>query len=196
MTSHSRGFLSRIAVRSSNRRYRDLPESVDRFDQRTEEDDDVDSIRTYLPPYSPRADEPFNRPPSPAPTYNTVDIQDTSPTEITTRQPPGPTHNALPKPQAAIDNIVNRLKESLKNPKAWRLRSDGKMRFFWALRCPAGTARLLEDYIEEIKSRVLGTNEWKVEQFCFIYKGQQLGMLWCRPIRPEVSILCCSRTDL
>jgi hypothetical protein len=184
MNSPRRGLLSRIGVRSSNRRYRDLPEYVDRF----EDDNDTASIDTALPAYSQYADEPYARPPSPAPTYNTVDIREVSHSEITTPQRYGPVHSALPKPQAAIDDIVNRLNESIKNPKAWRVKKDGQMSFFWALRCTAGTGRLLNNYIEEIKTRTLKSNEWKVERFCFIYKGQQLGTLWCRPIHPEVFI--------
>jgi hypothetical protein len=196
MTSRGRGLLTRIGVLSSNWRYRDLPEPMDQFNVRMEYDDDADSIRSVLPPYSPRADEPFYRPPSPAPSYSTLDIRETSPARNVAPRRSGPPHNALPKPQAAIDDLVNRLTESLRNPQAWRVKHDGKLSFFWALRCEAGMARVLNNYIEEIKTRALGTNDWKVERFCFIFKGQQLAMLWCRPIHTEVFIYCYSTTDL
>lgn len=173
------GFLSRLGIHHIREYY----PAVERFDLRISvRDDDAASINTVLPPYSRYAD-PMNRPPSPAPTYCTVD-EPRSPGYQTivheTRR------NSAIDYQATIDEIVTRLRESLKNTKAWRRHNSGERSFFWALRCAPGSAGVLQDYINEIKDRVLIAHDWRVEKFCFIFKGQKLGDLLCRPIHTEV----------
>jgi hypothetical protein len=192
MSSLRRGLLSRFSNRDSNSRSRDLPPPVDRFDLRINGDDSA-SIRTVLPAYSRNSSIDPNRPPSPAPTYYTVDErQSTIRSSSTTPTSTSPTPNgkpAGPVEQSAIDELVKRLRQSLNNPKSWRLNHDGRKSFFWALRCAPGTADLLHDNIDEIKARVFEKCHWQVEKFCFIFKGQKLVDLWCRPIDTQVVYL-------
>ena len=196
MNSPRRGLLSRFGIRST--RSRDLPTQFERFDLHISIDDDTASVHTILPAYSPRSNLPlspplnlplnlsFNRPPSPAPTYYTVDERETTPTQIIKPHPNVIAPSTQINPQPIIDEIVNRLHESIKNPKSWRLHSNGKKSFFWALRCAPGTVDILNENVNEIRRRIMGTRDWKVEKFCLLYRGQKLGDLWCRPIRTDV----------
>ena len=113
MSTARRGFFSRIGIH----RLRVHPRVVERFDLRINNDDTV-SIRTILPAYSPRSGIP-NRPPSPAPTYYTVDERETSPAP--TIHPnvadPDPEIN----PQSVIDGLVSGIRESFKNSKSWHV---------------------------------------------------------------------------
>jgi hypothetical protein len=182
MASLRRGLLSRF---SSTSRSRDLPLTIDRMD-RMSIADDSSSIRTVLPAY-PYNSETQHRPPSPAPTYQTID-QIQSSHSVQPVVPPLP-QKGIDK-QAIIEELVNRVRDSLYNPKAWRLHNDGRKSFFWALRCVPGTADVLQDSIQEIRENVVGGRDWQVDKFCFIFKGQKLGDLWCRPIDPAVSLDC------
>jgi len=91
------------------------------------------------------------------------------------------THKSIDA-QVTVDELVNRVRDSLYNPKSWRLQNDGRRSFFWALCCVPGTADILHDRIQEMREKVFGKRDWRVEKFCFIFKGQKLGDLWCRPI--------------
>jgi hypothetical protein len=179
-----RGFFSRLGVHASSARSRDLPTTIDSMNRMSLADDDASSIRTVLPAY-PYGAEPQNRPPSPAPTYNTIDqprlahpVHPADPPKVDTRV----------RTQAAVEELVIRIRESFQNPKSWRLHNDGRKSFFWALRCVPGTADILHDSIHEIRERVVGKGNWRVEKFCFIFRGQKLVDLWCRPIDPAVNI--------
>ena len=184
MNSSRRGLFSRLGFRHN----RDPSPAVERFDLRTSAKEDYSPrISIVLPPYS-RYEDPINRPPSPAPTYCTVD----EPRSPTFRPIFPETRNEMDiDAQIAIDKIVNRLRESLKNSKAWRRHRNGERSFFWALRCAPGTADLLQDHMAEIRDRVLITRDWRIEKFCFIFKGQKLGDLFCSPIQTEVYLRFC-----
>jgi hypothetical protein len=185
MPSPRRSFLSRIGVHRthhSTRAPRYVPLVVDRFDLGIGEDDG------YLPPYN-RITDPYNRPPSPTPTYHTFDER---------RRPRHNVSNIVAHKaaqismyhQQLIDELVIRLRENLKNPNSWRLNKVGKRSFFWALKCSEGTADILSENMDEIKDRVLVDRNWTVEKFCLIFKGQKLEDLWCRPVVTEVSFFC------
>ena len=152
MSTARRGFLSRIGIRRTPA----FPQVVERFDLRISidnyVDDDAASIRTVLPAYSPRSNRPqpmlpqqfLYRPPSPTPTYYTVDEPETPPAETITHHHPNDVNPITQvDPLSVIDDIVNRLRESLKNPKSWRVLGNGEKSFFWALRCAPGTADIL-----------------------------------------------------
>ena len=194
MSTVRRGFLSRIGIRRTH----DLPPAIERFNVRIsidDDDDDAASIRTVLPAYSPRSYRPqpmlpqplLYRPPSPTPTYYTVDEREPPLTETITHRHPNVDHPITEvDPRSIIDDLVNRLHESLKNSKSWRVLGNGEKSFFWALRCVPGTADIINDNVNEIRNRIMGTHDWMVEKFCIIYRGQKLGDLWCRPIHTEV----------
>jgi hypothetical protein len=178
MPTVRRGLLSRFGSHSSSPPSRDLPPTVNRFDLRITDNNDTASIRTVLPAYT-RSTDSIQRPTSPTPTYYTIDES----SSIT----PSDSHTvANSTSHRTIDEFVNRLRESLKNPKSWRLHNNGQKSFFWALRCIPGTAELLNDNIQEIKDRAVTVNDWQIKIFCFIFKGQKLLDLWCRPILTEV----------
>jgi hypothetical protein len=196
MSTARRGFLSRIGIRRTH----DLPPVVERFNVRisidNDDDDDAASIHTILPAYSPRSNRPLPqqflyRPPSPTPTYYSVDERETPPLEtITHHHHPD---NDYPinqiDPQSVVDGLINRLRESLKNPKSWRVLRNGEKSFFWALRCAPGTADILNDNLGAIRSKIIEAHDWRVEKFCVIFRGQKLGDLWCRPIHTEVGFI-------
>ena len=212
MSTTRRGFLSRIGVRRTH----GLPPVVERFDIRisidNDDDDDAASIRTVLPAYSPRSNRPqpllpqqlLYRPPSPTPTYYSVEEREPPLAEtITHRYPRVDYPNNLVDhpnnqadhpindvdPQSVVDELVNRVRESLKNPKSWRQLGNGEKSFFWALRCVPGTADIINDNVNKIRNRIMGTHDWRVEKFCIIFRGQKLGDLWCRPIQTEVGFI-------
>lgn len=170
-------FSDSIRSRFSRARSR-LPVVVDRFDVRISTDDDAASVRTLLPAYSRNTDA-SNRPPSPTPTYYTIDEQQS--------QSSGPSSSkAKSNPQPTIDEFVTRVSSSLNNPKAWRLHNNGERSFFWALRCIPGTADVLHEHVEQIRDELVGGHDWKVEKFCFIFRAQKFVDLWCRPIDIQV----------
>jgi hypothetical protein len=206
MSTARRGFLSRIGIRRSPA----LPPVVERFDLRISidnyvDDDDAASIRTLLPAYSPRSNRPqpmlpqqfLCRPPSPTPTYYSVDEPETPPPEMTTHHHPNDVnHITEVDPLSIVDDIVNRLQESLKNPRSWRVLGNGEKSFFWALRCAPGTADILNSNISEIRSRIMGTQDWRMQKCCVIFRGQKLGDLWCRPIHTQVGFVLSFFADL
>ena len=192
--SNRRTFLSRIGI---NRvpRYDEFPapysppySPTESFTLRLSVDDDTESIHSVLPPYSPRscrpAQFPLNRPPSPAPSYHSVvgETPPTSPLPMMTRFT-DPQTQPTPSASEVVDEIITRLRANLKNPKQWRRVHTGESSFFWALRCNAGTADVILDDLEHIKDKVLDLENWRVEKFCLIFKGQKLGDLLCRPIQ-------------
>lgn len=180
MSSLRRGILARFSGTPSNARNRTLPPTVDRFDVRLQEDDNA-SIRTVLPAYS-RNSVQSGRPPSPAPTYVTVDESAGS---ANSNEGVSQSETGKVNPSRVIDQFIVRLQEVLKSPKTWRVHNNGERSFFWALRCAPGAADILNDNIEEIKSATVDSN-WRVEKFCVIFQGQTLGNLLCRPIHTEV----------
>lgn len=182
MSPQKRGFFSRLGFQNNG----DLRSAVKQFDLYTSARDDYSPRNsTILPPYSLYADL-ANRSPSPAPSYYTVD----EPCSPTFRPIFPETRNEIAvHTQAAIDEMVNRLRESLKNSKAWRHHKNGERSFFWALPCAPGTADLLYKYVAEIRDRVLNTQDWRIEKFCFIFKGQKLGDFFCRPVHEDVNFL-------
>lgn len=196
MSTARRHFLSRIGIRRTPA----CRPGVEPFDLRISIDnyvnDDTASIRTVLPAYSPRSNRPqpilpqqfLYRPPSPTPTYYSVDEHEIPPAEttITHRHPNNVNPIAQVDPLSVIDEIVNRIHQSFKNPQSWRSLGNGEKSFFWALRCTPGTGNILNDNINEIRNRIMGAHDWKVEKFCVIFKGQRLGDLWCRPVHTEV----------
>src|SRR5579859_735709 len=159
MSSLRRGIFARFSGTPSNARNRNLPATVDRFDVRLQDDDGA-SIRTVLPAYS-RNSNHSDRPPSPAPTYVTVD--ESAGADYAND---GTSHSDTTKvnPKPVIAKFILRLQEVLKSPKAWRVHNNGEKSFFWALRCAAGTADILNDHIAEIKSATVDSN-WTVEKF-------------------------------
>lgn len=198
MNTVRRGFLSRIGIRRTH----DLPTVVERFDLRisidNDDDDDAASICTVLPAYSPRSNRPqpifpqqfLYRPPSPTPTYYSVDEREPLPVETTAHHHPNVVDSRTEVDERpVIDELVTRLHESLKNPKSWRALGNGEKSFFWALRCAPGTADILNDNINEIRHRIMGAHDWRVEKFCVLFRGQRLGDLWCRPIHTEVGFI-------
>jgi hypothetical protein len=183
MSSLRRGILARFGGNSSNPRNRTLPTTVGRFDMRLhDQDDDSASIRTVLPPYS-RNSSQTERPPSPAPSYMTVEGC-AAPESMTSHSlPPG---TDKPNPRAVTDNFILRLQETVRNPRTWRIQNNGDQSFFWALRCAPGTADILNDHLSEIKSAAVESS-WRIEKFSVVFEGQTLGDLLCRPIHTEVS---------
>lgn len=186
MPSPRRGLLARLGVRNghhSTTASRYLQSGADRFDFRIA-DSDVSSICTYLPPYD-RATETYHRPSSPTPSYHTIDER---------RRPRNnfasivhhKTAQINKHNQQLIDELIIRLRENLKNPNSWRAHKDGKRSFFWALKCSEGTADILCENLDEIRDRVLVNQDWRVEKFCLVFKGQKLEDLWCRPVITEV----------
>jgi hypothetical protein len=141
-----------------------------------------------LPPYTPSTDPYFNRPPSPAPSYCTVDVRDYQPLRRAQAAPPSPRSRKQQyiEPQPLVDQLVRRISESLKKPMAWRTLSNGEKCFFWALRCDAGAADIISQNLEQIRNRVLLSPDMRVEKFCMLFKGQKLVDLWCRPIQTKV----------
>lgn len=139
-----------------------------------------------LPPYSPRATLPtpfaLNTPPSPAYDVAVSGTPPTSPLPMMTRFTQPRPDNA-PTRNEVIDEIVTRLRENLKNPKQWRPSPAGETCFFWALRCNAGTADVILEQLEHIKDKVVLSDDWRVEKFTLIFKGQKLRDLLCRPVQ-------------
>jgi hypothetical protein len=184
MSSLRRGILARFSGTPSNTRNRPLPATVERFDLGLQ-DDDTSSIRTVLPPYS-RNSHHTERPPSPAPTYATIDDPASPETAAETRTSQHEKGNMNPTP--VINEFVVRLQDALKNPKSWRVQNNGDRVFFWALRCSPGTADVLNDHMTSIRNAAV-KDSWKVEKFCVIFQGQKLGDLMCRPIQTQVANL-------
>jgi hypothetical protein len=174
-------FGDSIRSRFSRARGR-LPSVVDRFDLRISEDDAA-SVRTLLPAYS-RNSSQSNRPPSPTPTYYTIDEQHGTPTG---KDGPPPDKTKV-DPQPVIDEFVTRVGKSINNPDSWRVKNNGEKSFFWALRCVPGTADILHQHVEQIQQALVGDHDWKVEKFCFIFRAQKFVDLWCRPIDIQVLI--------
>jgi hypothetical protein len=180
MPSLRRGLLSRLGVHVTPDRSGDLPIAIDRL---SVGDDDASSIRS-LPAYPYAADTP-QRSASPAPTYTTIDQPPSFP--VQSNQPVVPvTKPTQVEKQSAINEFVNRIRDSVYNTKSWRLNNDGRKCFFWALRCAPGTADMLHDSTQEIRDKVCGKRDWQVEKFCFMFQGQRFADLWCRPIDPVV----------
>lgn len=141
-----------------------------------------------LPPYTPSTDPYFNRPPSPAPSYCTVDVRDSQPLRRAQAAPPSPrSRKQQIESQTVVDQLVRRIDESLKKPNAWRTLSNGEKCFFWALRCDARAADIINENIDQIRNRVRLSPDWRVEKFCMLFKGQKLVDLWCRPIQTKVA---------
>lgn len=194
MNTARRDFLSRIGIR----RNPVFPPLVEPFDLRLSIENYVDvdtvSIHTVLPAYSPRSNQPqpmlpqqfLYRPPSRTPTYCTVDEHETPSAETTTHHHSNVSPIIRIDPLSVIDEIVNRIDHSFKNPRAWRALGSGEESFFWALRCLPGTGNILNNNLNEIRNRIMGTRGWRVEKFCVIFRGQKLGDLWCRPLNTEV----------
>jgi len=158
---------------------RPLPSSLEYDDF-----DDSASIRTVLPSYSQIADTP-SRPCSPPPSYYSLHDAVTRPVHT----PPmrnNPTLNRRSAEHQIVDELVHRLRDIIKNPATWRAHENGQRSFFWALRCVPGTADVLYENTQEIKDRILGSSDFQVERFSFIFKGQRLVDLWCRPIQNDV----------
>jgi hypothetical protein len=141
-----------------------------------------------LPPYTPSTDPYFNQPPSPPPSYSTVDVSDYQPLRRTQAAPPSPRSRKqrIFESQIIVDQLARRISESLKKPNAWRTLSNGEKCFFWALRCDAGAADIISENLDLIRNRVLLSPDWRVEKFCMLFKGQKLVDLWCRPIQTKV----------
>ena len=151
-------------------------------------DDDAASIRTVLPSYSESRHHRIAmiRPISPPPTYFDEPRTPTTPTSASF--PPAPRSptlcpNGEIDKQAAIDELISRLCETLDNPKAWRRQPSGFKTFFWALKCAAGTADILSENIDKIREKTIAG--YDVQKFCFAFRGQPLGELACRPVRVE-----------
>lgn len=192
--SNRRSFLSRIGV---NRipRYDEFPaldsppySPTESFTLRLSVNDDAASIHSVLPPYSPRSCRPtqfpLNRPPSPAPSYHSVvgETPPTSPLPMMTRFTDPEVPNA-PSSTEVVDELITRLRETLKNPNQWRRVDTGEQSFFWALRCNPGTTDVILEQMERIKDKVVDSENWRIEKFCLLFKGQKLGDLLCRPIQ-------------
>jgi len=145
-----------------------------------------EDIEEDLPPYSPPSRIPtqfvLNAPPSPA--YD-VAVGETPPTSPLSRMVcfTEPRVDNSPSRNEVIDEIVTRLRENLKNPRQWRPAHNGETSFFWALRCNAGTADVILEQLEHIKDKVVLSDDWRVEKFTLIFKGQRLRDLLCRPIQ-------------
>jgi hypothetical protein len=171
-----------------------LPRTVERFDLNTVEED----AATVLPPYSPCARQTtaeFTAMQPPPSYFSTCERH--APTDLL--PPPYPTspsivdrRSKLEERRRMIDDHVRRIRSVVENPAAWRDQGNGEKTFFWALRCPAGTADVLYAHTTEIRDRVLRGGDLRVEKFCFMFRGQKLVNLWCRPIQSEVSSLCSS----
>jgi hypothetical protein len=42
---------------------------------------------------------------------------------------------------------------------------------------------MLAEHVEDIKDWTVGNvGDWEVEKFCFIFRGQKLMDLWCKPV--------------
>jgi hypothetical protein len=197
--SNRRGFLSRIGI-TRNPRYDEFagpysprspysppysppisPSESFSFRLSVSEDGLED-----LPPYSPRSAFPpqfvLNAPPSPAYQVVVGETPPTSPLPMMTRFTQPRVDNA-PSRNEVIDELVTRLRENLKNPRQWRPSPTGETSFFWALRCNAGTADVILEQLEHIKDKVVLSDDWRVEKFTLIFKGQKLQDLLCRPIQ-------------
>ena len=179
MQSRRRTFFSRLSRNNTQNqpvRIQAIPSSPTSYSRisRFQEDDDARSVHSILPAYSRHPDYLPVRPTSPAPTYYSVG-EPLTPLE-------SPSTPSFSPSEIALDEIITRLHDSLKNPQAWRHRHNGSS-FFWALRCPPGTADVLSQHVPEIRARTVGlVKEWKVQKFCVIFRGQRLLDLWCKPI--------------
>lgn len=177
MTALRRNFFGRLAsaAPSRGRPFTRVNEPYD-FD-------DAASIRTVLPSYNEVVGN------SPPPTYYSLDDPVTRPVRtprmniVINRSSQS---NERLREQETVDELVHRLRDIIKNPATWRTHENGEKSFFWALRCAPGTADILHENIQEIQDRILGSPDFRVEKFCFIFKGQRLVDLWCRPIQQGV----------
>ena len=160
---------------------------VERIRPRVSTDENYDAFPS-LPPYSPPADPNFNRPPSPAPSYCTVDNRTPPPRRTFVAPPSARTRKqAQLDPQIIVDKLIRRIRESMRNPKSWRTLSNGQQCFFWALRCEPGAADIFAENLDQIRNRVVLDDDWRGEKFCMMFKGQKLVDLWCRPIEAKVT---------
>jgi hypothetical protein len=149
---------------------------------RTMNGEDVDD--TGLPSYSQVTGEQ-ERPTTPPPSYYSLDEPVTRPVR-TTPMFPSTQRRSQEAEQRIVDELVHRLRDIIKNPNTWRVHANGHLTFFWALRCYPGTADILYEHAQEIRDRIVGSPNLVVEKFCFVFKGQRLVDLWCRPIQEEV----------
>src|SRR5436190_23570936 len=117
MSTARRSFLSSIGI------LRPRVLLAERFDLRIRMDDDNGSIRTILPPYSPRSSIP-NRPPSPTPTYYTVDEREASPPITINPEVADP--NPEINPQSVINGLLSGIRENFKNSESWHVLDNGE----------------------------------------------------------------------
>ena len=159
------------------------PIYVEHIRPRRSIDESYDGLPT-LPPYSPPSDPDLLQTEAPPPAYCAVDDTPQVPSVVvpsarTRRQ-------SRVDPQPLLDQTVRRIRESMKNQKAWRTHNNGQRSFFWALRCGDTDADILQENLDYIRSRVLLGGAWRVEKFCMLFKGQRLVDLWCRPVQSRV----------
>lgn len=158
---------------------------------------DVYSENSPPPPYTPSTNPFFNQAFPPPPSYSTVDHRTSQPMRPYAAPPSARTREQPQiNSQTTIDQIVRRIRESMRNPNSWRAVGDGQQCFFWALRCEPGAADILDENMDQIKNRVLLGADWRVEKFCIMFKGQKLVDLWCRPVQTTVFFFFVQYSDL
>lgn len=181
MPSPGRKLLSRLSRHSTQSRTRRNaePKLIDQFKVCII---DEERIRSILPCYT--LNTPIQQTARGSTYYSIVD-EPRPPVMVNTVVPV--IINRTPQYNIAVEEIINRLRESLMNPKSWRLHNKGSKSFFWAHRCVPEVADMLGDNVNEIKDRILRAQEWRVEKFCVLFKRKKLEDLWCHPIHIEVS---------
>jgi hypothetical protein len=181
MNSPTRTFFARLSLGRSTTMPHNLPPLIIRSRIDIERDNE-DLDEGFLPPYTPRED-PIVRSPSPSPTYYTIDPRDSDDEFPNNAMTPPCAGLSRREQQVLIDQLVRRIRTSLKNQKSWRLLSAGDKSFFWAIKCEPGTADFLSYHICNIKERVFGGRDWHVEKFVVLFQGQRLRDLYCRPVQ-------------
>jgi hypothetical protein len=125
----------------------------------------------------------------PAPAYSAIVDSEPPPyTPATVQSPTVRIVSQRPERRTVVDDLLRRLGNVLQNRGAWRELGNGEKAFFWALRCEPGTADILYEHTTEIRDRILRESgqDFRIEKFCFMFRGQRLVDLWCRPIQTDV----------
>lgn len=152
---------------------------------RVERDPFEEEAANALPSYS----QVTERPRTPPPSYYSLSDPVTRPVHTPPMFSSAMLRRSVSNEQQIVDELVHRLRDIIKNPASWRSQENGQKTFFWALRCVPGTADVLFENAQEIKDRIVGSPNYQVEKFCFVFKGQKLVDLWCKPIQQEVFFL-------